>query len=770
MSEQKRSEEGSVSSPVIRKRYIATFALALTVIVGVVVFYLSSLQASLTSNLMTSVDEISLHDVESIEAWLDTTWSRLDSVSNRLEATKVDSVFEAEQELNIEAASSEMFDALYLLASDGTLYSSTYVELTDVEHSYDELMATGQDRFAMLYEEENGRLETTKESLIYGVRIDSLFIEGQEFIAVLGRSDVSTIRNQLLIESFDGQGISSVVNSRGYYIVNSSPATDLAGRDNFYDMLEAGHLEGGVTIDDIRNNIIEGERFTVDCVTADHQALVLSFAPVKGTNWSFLMAVPIKVFEERFAPFMTMTVGMMIVVVLVLALMMALLYRFMRRSVVARAESDARAEFLSNMSHEIRTPLNGIIGIQHLMTRHLDEPSVMQDYVRKLGNAAQYLLSLVNDVLDVSKLQAGKMNVVSEPFNLHEVIENVCEMQREPMADKGIKFTLDETDLRWVCLTGDGVRLSQVIMNILSNAVKFTPRDGSIDVAVRQKLLVSSEVATTITIRDTGCGMTPEFQKHIFDAFTQERNRNSESQKGTGLGMSISFMLMGLMGGTLSVKSTLGKGSCFTIYLPAYPGKLSGSVSGLTEAPKAKEGSTQALVEASAHALAQGVLEGSEESGKEAAATTVHSDALPGSGADSKSEEVPKVYRVLVAEDNELNAEIISTLLTEEGFEVVVAGDGKEALTRFEESTPGFYTVILMDAQMPVMDGYESAQAIRALNHPDAQSVPIIACTASTFAEDRARAEAAGMTDFVAKPIDISALLVKLDALIKGGQ
>ncbi len=131
---------------------------------------------------------------------------------------------------------------------------------------------------------------------------------------------------------------------------------------------------------------------------------------------------------------------------------------------------------------------------------------------------------------------------------------------------------------------------------------------------------------------------------------------------------------------------------------------------------------------------------------------------------------MPKVYRVLVAEDNELNAEIISTLLTEEGFEVVVAGDGKEALTRFEESTPGFYTVILMDAQMPVMDGYESAQAIRALNHPDAQSVPIIACTASTFAEDRARAEAAGMTDFVAKPIDISALLVKLDALIKGGQ
>ena len=248
-----------------------------------------------------------------------------------------------------------------------------------------------------------------------------------------------------------------MVNSKGYYVVGSSQATDLAGRDNFYDMLESGTIEAGVTIDEIRSNIAEGRSFVVNCVTAAGERLVLSFAPVEGTSWSFIMTVPTKVFDRRFAPFITLTTCMLATVVLVLLAMMLVLFRFMKRSVQARAEATARAELLSNMSHEIRTPLNGIIGLNHLMERHLDDPEAMEGYVRKLGKSVRYLLSLVNDVLDVSKLQAGKVELAEASFSLSAVIENVCDMQKETMDEKAIAFSLKE-DLPAPWLVGDEVR------------------------------------------------------------------------------------------------------------------------------------------------------------------------------------------------------------------------------------------------------------------------------------------------------------------------
>ncbi|MFR0868800.1 MAG: sensor histidine kinase, partial [Adlercreutzia sp.] len=291
----------------------------------------------------------------------------------------------------------------------------------------------------------------------------------------------------------------------------------------------------------------------------------MSFAPVAGTEWSFIMTVPTEVFSQRFAPFIAMTVGMLGAMVAVISIMLAVIYRFMRQSIQARAKAVARTEFLSNMSHEIRTPLNGIIGLNHLMERHVDDATAMRDYVNRLGKAAQYLLSLVNDILDMSKLQAGKVDLTSEPFDVNALVDNVCEMQRGPMADRGIRFELSRTvEHPW--LRGDEVRLSQVLMNILSNAVKFTPEGGRITMQMHEAVYASGgEAALTVSIADTGCGMTKEFADHVFDAFTQERNRNSDSQKGTGLGMSISHLLVTQMGGTITVESELGRGSCFTI-------------------------------------------------------------------------------------------------------------------------------------------------------------------------------------------------------------
>lgn len=719
--------------PLERRKYIAIVSAAAVVIIAAVCIYLAQLSSTVAGNLMTSVDEISRHDVETIEGTLENCYARLGSVAERLEVYGVQTVHEAQEQLNLEAASSVMFNAVYLMEADGTLYSSSYVRFNADEHAYDELMEDGRDRFAMLYDDEYGRLETTKESLIFGIRLPDVQIGGHTFVGMLGRSDLSTISSQLVIESFNGQGVSSVVNARGYYIVSASPATDLAGRDNFYDMLEAGRIDDGVTVEDIRRNIAAGESFVINCTTSAGEDLVMSFAPVAGTEWSFIMAVPTEVFSQRFAPFIAMTVGMLGAMVVVISLMLAVIYRFMRQSIQARAEAVARTEFLSNMSHEIRTPLNGIIGLNHLMERHVDDAAVMRDYVGRLGKAAQYLLSLVNDILDVSKLQAGKVDLANEPFDLNALVDNVCEMQRGPMAERGINFELSRTvEHPW--LLGDEVRLSQVLMNILSNAVKFTPEGGRITVRVHEAVYATGDKAVlTVSIADTGCGMTKEFAAHVFDAFTQERNRNSDSQKGTGLGMSISHLLVTQMGGSITVESEPGCGSCFTITV---------TLPTVANGDEPVQARAQALSPVSPSA-------GSAESMGDAEAT-----------------QAP--IEILVAEDNELNADIISSILTEEGFSITVAENGEEAVRLFSESPEGHFAAILMDAQMPVMDGYEASREIRHLKRADAKTVRIFACTASTFTEDRNRALESGMDDFLGKPLNVAVMLEKLEVVRKG--
>ncbi len=753
-----------------RRKYIAIVSAAAVVIVVAVCVYLAQLSATVAGNLMTSVDEISRHDVETIEGTLNNCYARLGSVADRLEVYDVQTVHEAQEQLNLEAASSAMFNAVYLMEADGTLYSSSYVRLGADEHAYDELMEDGREHFAMLYDDENGRLETTKESLIFGIRLPDTEIGGRTFVAMLARSDLSTISSQLVIESFDGQGVSSVVNARGYYIVSASPATDLAGRDNFYDTLEAGRIDDGVTVEDIRRNIAAGESFVINCTTSAGEDLVMSFAPVAGTEWSFIMTVPTEVFSQRFAPFIAMTVGMLGAMVAVISIMLAVIYRFMRQSIQARAEAVARTEFLSNMSHEIRTPLNGIIGLNHLMERHVDDATAMRDYVNRLGKAAQYLLSLVNDILDMSKLQAGKVDLTSEPFDVNALVDNVCEMQRGPMADRGIRFELSRTvEHPW--LQGDEVRLSQVLMNILSNAVKFTPEGGRITMKVHEAVYVSGDEAVlTVSIADTGCGMTKEFAEHVFDAFTQERNRNSDSQKGTGLGMSISYLLVTQMGGSITVQSEPGCGSCFTITV-ALPTVADGDApvraQAMSPLPVSSDGESG---EGAGAARADGPDANAErgdglDAGEESAGA-VGADARV---APHDAEAAQGPTEILVAEDNELNADIISSILTEEGFSITVAENGEEAVRLFSESPEGHFAAILMDAQMPVMDGYEASRAIRDLKRADAKTVRIFACTASTFAEDRNRALASGMDDFLSKPLNVTVILQKLEAVRKSG-
>lgn len=748
------------------KNWSIVFVIATLVILSIAVcIYMKQLTQTTDASVVASMQELSRHDMQNIQSELENSWDTLSSVYTRTQNSQPVNIQEVCSRLNIEQISN-IFNTIYLVDSNGNTYSSSNVIKNEKGKEYVSLLLSDEQNIVMRYDNLDV-LETITESLVYGVHCEPFEVDGIQFIGIIGFSKINMIAERLKIDSFDGRGYTGIIDIDGNYVVNRDRSAGIGKIDNYFDQLQKRAGLSEKKISDIIARINKGEEFLMHFNYVDQGAQVVSFIPMPGTTWSIVLSVPQEVFREQTHQFMSMTTVMLMVVVIVLCLMMFAIIRISLISATARAEAKSREEFLSNMSHEIRTPLNGIIGLNHLMERHVDDATAMRDYVNRLGKAAQYLLSLVNDILDMSKLQAGKVDLTSEPFDVDALVDNVCEMQRGPMADRGIRFELSRTvEHPW--LRGDEVRLSQVLMNILSNAVKFTPEGGRITMKVHEAVYASgNEAVLTVSIADTGCGMTKEFAEHVFDAFTQERNRNSDSQKGTGLGMSISYLLMTQMGGSITVESEPGCGSCFTVIV-ALPTVANGDEPTPAQAPSLISPSVES-------AEGVGGAERAEGAEGETAETveTVEAPGPPGAvravSSPSGAEAARAPVEILVAEDNELNADIISSILTEEGFSITVAENGEEAVRLFSESPVGHFAAILMDAQMPVMDGYEASRAIRDLKRADAKTVRIFACTASTFAEDRNRALASGMDDFLSKPLNVTVMLQKLEAVRKGG-
>ena len=399
-----------------------------------------------------------------------------------------------------------------------------------------------------------------------------------------------------------------------------------------------------------------------------------------------------------------LAVGVLTAAGLVILTLAVLLTRQRVRSVQARADAKAKGEFLSAMSHELRTPLNGLIGLNYLMDQKLDEPEKLSGYLRQSSSTAKYLLSLVNDILDMSQLQDGKLELEEQPVDLELVAATTDTIVRGAMDEKGLEF---QTDISLPCphVMGDMSRIQQVILNLLDNARKFTPSGGHVSLRMEQSLTEGGPVVTRVLVTDDGQGMSEDFQKYVFDSFAKEQTAVSTGDQGTGLGLPISSRLARMMGGELTFTSQKGKGSQFIFSFSARP----------ADSPR------------QAH------------------------DARSGRGRS-----------ILVAEDNELNREIMSELLESEGFSPVVAKNGREAVDAFLSAPAGTFDTVLMDLLMPEMDGFAAAEAIRASGRPDAKTVKIIACTANSSAEDRAQARAAGMDGFLAKPVDVDELMAAL--------
>lgn len=385
----------------------------------------------------------------------------------------------------------------------------------------------------------------------------------------------------------------------------------------------------------------------------------------------------------------------------------------------AQIASESKTTFLSNMSHDIRTPMNAVLGFTTLLARDAENPAKVREYTKKITASGQHLLSLINDILDISKIESGKVVLNLEEFALEDVLSSVDAIIQPMARAKGQQFHLEVTGVRHEYLVGDETRLNQILINLLSNAVKYTPEGGNIWFRVTALKQRSSQYERIrIEVEDDGYGMTPEYLETIFDAFTRAENSTTNKVQGTGLGMAITKNIVELMGGTIEVFSEVDKGSLFRVDLELR----------VAETPEGTAGG--------------------------------RSEAEPEEEADLTG------MRFLAAEDNEINGEILSELLEIEGASCEIAVNGQLAVERFRVSAPGEFDAILMDVQMPVMNGHEAARAIRALDREDAKSIPIIAMTANAFAEDEKAALAAGMDAHVPKPLNMELLKKTLQHII----
>lgn len=509
----------------------------------------------------------------------------------------------------------------------------------------------------------------------------------------------------------------------------------------------------------------------------------------------------------------------------------------------AHAASEAKSSFLSHMSHEIRTPMNAIIGMTTIALSRINDQVRVQDCLGKISESSRHLLGLINDVLDMSKIESGKLALAHENFNLHQAIANITSIVRPQALNRKQNFDILLEDVDEENLVGDAMRLNQVLLNILSNALKFTPEEGNITMRIKQLEKKNNKVRIRFTISDTGIGMSPEHLDRLYRPFEQATAATAAKYGGTGLGMPITANLVNMMGGTINVSSKEGAGTTFFI---EFPFGLSGEASfepdslpplkilvvdddeGTCEhacllleqmglkTSRALSGEEAVKMAITAHELQNGFdiclidwkmpgMNGGETARsirqavhndlliiivssydwasiedearrcgvddfmpKPLFASTLHETIVTATrklgacgGAQARQDQEEYDFsgrRVLLVEDNEFNREIGQEFLEMVNVEVDIAENGKEAVDKMTNSAEGYYDLILMDVQMPVMDGYEATRTIRASSHPEAQTIGIVAMTANAFTEDVARAVASGMNGHLPKPIDVNEL------------
>jgi signal transduction histidine kinase/CheY-like chemotaxis protein len=549
--------------------------------------------------------------------------------------------------------------------------------------------------------------------------------DGTELTHVVLAIPLSDMDEEFSISGFGGNCYTYLINTSGRRLYRQTFSDTFIEEFNVLSALKDCRFTMDGTVEELENAIRNQENACLEFrLSGTRDYYFVSTVPIGNTEWAVLVFVSSDVLGQSSSGVMSSLIRYIIFICCIILVTIGLLiyissWRRGERKLLEQQEennilleqaakdatkaSQAKTEFLSHMSHDIRTPINGIVGMANIARKNITNPTRLEDCLNKINRASDHLLSLLNDVLEMSRIESGRIEIAHKPINLQNIIENCCTIIESQLITRNIDFRT-EVDITHATLLGDELRLRQIFINILGNSIKFTPDGGTIVFRVKEREESDGKAHFLFEIEDNGIGMSEEFQEHIFEPFSQEENGSRTDYQGAGLGMAITSQFVEMMGGTICVKSRVGEGTTFFIEM-SFP---------------------IALVE-------EQQLCSPED---------CHLEGM----------------RVLLVEDNELNREIAEELLKDVGIKVTIASDGKQAVDMFTESAPGSFDAILMDIMMPNLNGYEATKAIRAGSHADAQTIPIIAMTANAYVEDVAQALASGMNAHVAKPIDVQQL------------
>ena len=712
----------------MKKKQASTRAIVITAIIFVVVVAFAFLLLSdsvnrkiIASNVNT-MEEIALHDAGSIRNSILLRWDNMEGVAKEVSESELNDNDELLEILKAKTASIPSATKISLLDSEGTNYYSNGLVEKD---SYLENPVEGRtERFAVRLNTDTSFRENKREVIILGVPVN-FSADGKRFQWLICQFPIDTLEKELKITSYDGEGYSSVIDADGNYIINMSRNHSFLSYDNFFKDLADADFENYKNVDEFRSIVTT----TTDGASAltyklDGRKQIMVVTAFDLADWYFVTTVPVDVFDAQSKAITSSFFILLGIVAVFTALMFYLVLRQRQQRSeleVTQAANRAKTEFLFNMSHDIRTPMNAILGYADIAVKHRNDSERVNDSLSKIKVAGNHLLNLINDILEMSRIESGKLEIVEEPVDIRELVEGVELMSSDLAITKSIDFKTEIGMLTAPYVYIDTLHANEVLINLISNAIKYTPEGGKVRLKVNQTENVTDGKTTfRFAVEDNGIGMSEEFQNHLFEAFSRENTSTVSKQEGAGLGLSIVKKILDLAGGTISVKSRVNEGSTFSVELP---------VRVMDEA---------AIVKFE-----------KENSSRE-----------PGDISFSFDNK-----KVLLVEDNEMNREIATEILEEAGLLVDTAEDGEFAVKEVAEKGADYYDFVLMDIQMPVMDGYTATKEIRKL--PDGDKATIIALSANAFEEDVQKSLEAGMNAHVAKPIDVKALFETMQSLVK---
>lgn len=594
-----------------------------------------------------------------------------------------------------------------------------------------------------------------QDTLLFGMPVTAVTVDRIEVQYLMAYFNLDTFMNLLSVESFAGNGMIRVVNRDGLVLLYSDNLDEDETSYYFFKVYESAHFiesQGISDFESFKNSVLRGENHAIHVISEDGNDKIISYAKVKGIDWFVTIVVDYEsVLGDLYGNIQSIGRNSILVTmsVVFLAIILVVIISLDIRKVrneknqlqdlnqslerakqiaeealqIAENANKSKSYFLSNMSHDIRTPMNAIVGFATLLSKNADNPGKVREYTNKIVASSQHLLGLVNDVLDMSRIESGKTTLNLSKESITDIVDGIDLIIRPQMNAKGHTFHVDVHSIIHDTIVVDKVRLNQICMNLLTNAVKYTPENGYVSFKIMERYVSGHSAHYTIEVTDNGYGMSKEFQESIFDSFSREEDSRTSKIRGTGLGMAITKNLVDLLGGSIRVQSVKGVGTTFTVDISF----------------QLSETGEKVLYE--------------------------ETEQLETNGFEEDS--IFKGRHILIAEDNDLNAEILSEILKMTGATCDICKDGKQTVKKFEELEDGKYDFILMDVQMPVMNGYEATKTIRESSHPRAREIPIIAMTANAFTEDIQDALKSGMNAHVAKPVDMRVLEKTIKKVLK---